>query len=175
MLVFCLGDGNEISGVYKLVIQNCKCFSFFCFSCQGMVNQVNFLIDKVVLGGYVFEDCVGIFDLILIGIGIELDFCVQVVKQFIVEGKKVCVVFMFCVELFDEQSDVYKEEVFFNVVCKCMVVEVVEFFGWYCFIGLDGDSVIMNCFGVFVFGGICFKEFGFMVENVVVKVKVLFG
>ena len=85
------------------------------------------------------------------------------------------VVSMPCVELFDEQSDAYKEEVLPNAVRKRMVVEAAESFGWHRFIGLDGDSVTMNRFGASAPGGTCLKEFGFTVENVVSKAKALLG
>ena len=61
-------------------------------------------------------------DLILIGTGTELDLCVQAAGSYR-EGNKVRVVSMPCVELFDEQSDTYKEEVLPNAVRKRMVVE----------------------------------------------------
>ena len=80
-----------------------------------------------------------------------------------------------CVELFDEQTDAYKEEVLPNAVRKRMVVEAAESFGWHRFIGLDGDSVTMNRFGASAPGGKCLKEFGFTVENVVTKAKALLG
>ena len=122
MLVFRPGDGNETSGAYKVAIQNRKRPSSLCLSRQGMANQANSSIDKVALGGYVLEDCAGTPDLILIGTGTELDLCVQAAKQLTAEGKKVRVVSMPCVELFDEQTDAYKEEVLPNAVRKRMVV-----------------------------------------------------
>ena len=74
-----------------------------------------------------------------------------------------------CVELFDEQSDAYKEEVLPNAVRKCIVVEAAESFGWHRFIGHDGDSVTMTRFGASAPGGTCLKEFGFTAENVIKK------
>jgi transketolase len=175
MLVFRPGDANETSGAYKLAIENRKRPSALCLSRQGMANQANSSIEKVALGGYILEDCDGTPDLILIGTGTELDLCVQAAKQLSEEGKKVRVVSMPCVELFDEQSNAYKEEVLPIAVRKRMVVEAAESFGWHRFIGLDGDSVTMNRFGASAPGGTCLKEFGFTLENVVAKAKALLG
>ena len=98
-----------------------------------MANQANSSIDKVALGGYVLEDCAGTPDLILIGTGTELDLCVQAAKQLTEqEGARGLHP---CVELFDEQTDAYKEEVLPNAVRKRMVVEAAESFGWHRFIG----------------------------------------
>ena len=94
-----------------------------CLSRQGMANQASSSIDKVAHGSYILEDCDGTPELILIGTGTELDLCVQAAKQLGAEGKKVRVVSMPCVELFDEQSDAYKEQVLPTAVRKRIVVE----------------------------------------------------
>ena len=169
MLVFRPGDGNETSGAYKLAIENRKRPSALCLSRQGMANQSNSSIDKVALGGYVLEDCEGTPELILIGTGSELDLCVQASKELSAQGRKIRVVSMPCVELFEEQSDSYKESVLPKSIRKRLVVEAAESFGWHKYIGLDGDSVTMNSFGASAPGGVCMEKFGFTVENVISK------
>ena len=134
-----------------------------------MANQENSSVEKVALGGYVLEDCNGTPELILIGTGTELDLCVQAAKQLASEGTKVRVVSMPCVELFEEQSESYKEEVLPSNIRKRIVVEAAESFGWHKYIGLDGDSVTMNSFGASAPGGLCMEKFGFTVENVIEK------
>ena len=166
MLVFRPGDGNETSGAYKLAIQNRKRPSALCLSRQGMANQPNSSIDKVALGGYILEDCEGTPELILIGTGSELDLCVQASKKLTSIGHKIRVVSMPCVELFEEQSDSYKEEVLPQSIRKRLVVEAAESFGWHKYIGLDGASVTMSRFGASAPGGKCMEEFGFTLENV---------
>ena len=64
---------------------------------------------KLAHDGYILEECNGTAEHILIGTGTELDLCVQAAKQLAAEGKKVRVVSMPCIELFDEQSDAYRE------------------------------------------------------------------
>ena len=173
MMVFRPGDGNETSGAYKVAIKNRKRPSSLCLSRQGMANQQNSSVDKVALGGYVIEECDGTPELILIGTGTELDLCVQAAKKLTKEGRKVRVVSMPCVELFEEQSDSYKEEVLPSNIRKRLVVEAAESFGWHKYIGLDGDSVTMNSFGASAPGGLCMEKFGFTVENVLEKSRSL--
>ncbi len=173
MMVFRPGDGNETSGAYKVAIKNRKRPSSLCLSRQGMPNQQNSSIEKVSLGGYILEDCDGTPELILIGTGTELDLCVQASKKLTTEGKKVRVVSMPCVELFEEQSENYKEKVLPSQVRKRLVVEAAESFGWHKYIGLDGDSVTMNSFGASAPGGLCMEKFGFTVENVLEKSRKL--
>ncbi len=169
MLVFRPGDGNETSGAYKVAIKSRKRPSSLCLSRQGMVNQQNSSVEKVALGGYILEDCDGAPELILIGTGTELDLCVQAAKTLATEGKKVRVISMPCVELFEEQSASYKEEVLPSNIRKRIVVEAAESFGWHKYIGLDGDSITMNSFGASAPGGLCMEKFGFTVENVLEK------
>ena len=173
MMVFRPGDGNETSGAYKVAISNRKRPSSLCLSRQGMPNQANSSIEKVALGGYILEDCLGTPDLIFIGTGSELHLCVDAAQQLTNQGKKVRVVSMPCVELFEEQSDSYKEEVLPSNVRKRLVVEAAETFGWHKYIGLDGDSVTMSSFGASAPGGICMEKFGFTVENVLNKANKL--
>jgi len=169
MMVFRPGDGNETSGAYKVAIKNRKRPSSLCLSRQGMANQQNSSVDKVALGGYVIEECDGTPELILIGTGTELDLCVQAAKKLTIEGRKVRVVSMPCVELFEEQSESYKEEILPSNIRKRIVVEAAESFGWHKYIGLDGDSVTMSSFGASAPGGLCMEKFGFTVENVLDK------
>tara|TARA_Y100001968_G_scaffold295613_1_gene303161 strand:- start:153 stop:578 length:426 start_codon:yes stop_codon:yes gene_type:complete len=138
-----------------------------------MVNQQNSSVDKVALGGYILEECDGTPELILIGTGTELDLCVQASKKLTEEGKKVRVVSMPCIELFEEQSESYKEEVLPSNIRKRLVVEAAESFGWHKYIGLDGDSVTMNGFGASAPGGLCMEKFGFTVDNVLDKARSL--
>ena len=173
MMVFRPGDGNETSGAYKVAISNRKRPSSLCLSRQGMPNQANSSIEKVALGGYILEDCLGTPDLIFIGTGSELHLCVDAAQHLTKQGKKVRVVSMPCVELFEEQSDSYKEEVLPSNVRKRLVVEAAETFGWHKYIGLDGDSVTMSSFGASAPGGICMEKFGFTVENVLNKANKL--
>ena len=169
MMVFRPGDGNETTGAYKVAIKNRKRPSSLCLSRQGMANQQNSSVEKVSLGGYILEDCDTKPELILIGTGTELDLCVQAANQLSSEGVKVRVVSMPCVELFEEQSESYKEEVLPSAIRKRLVVEAAESFGWHKYIGLDGDSVTMNSFGASAPGGLCMEKFGFTVENVLKK------
>ncbi|WP_269621947.1 transketolase [Prochlorococcus marinus] len=175
MLVFRPGDGNETSGSYKVAIENRKRPSSLCLSRQGMPNQANSSSEKVALGGYILEDCEGLPDLIFIGTGTELNLCVEAAKELTGKGKKIRVVSMPCVELFEEQSNSYKEEVLPSNVRKRIVVEAAQAFGWHKYIGLDGDSVTMHSFGASAPGGTCMNKFGFTVENVLDKANKLLG
>lgn len=65
----------------------------------------------------------------------------------------------------------YKEFLLFFDVMVCVLVEVGVMFGWERFVGLEGRVIGVDYFGVSVLVNILYKEFGIIVDNVVVKVK----
>ena len=89
------------------------------------------------------------------------------------EGMKVRVVSMPCMDVFEEQSDEYKESVLPKAVRKRVAIEALSGFGWGKYVGLDGGYVTMNGFGASGPAGKLFEKFGFTVENVVKTVKAL--
>ncbi|NQV10897.1 MAG: transketolase, partial [Cyanobacteria bacterium] len=140
---------------------------------QAMANQANSSAAQVAKGAYVLEDCDGTPDLILIGSGTELDLCVKAAEQLSAEGKKVRVVSIPCVELFEEQDAGYRESVLPAAVRKRVVVEASGSFGWHKYSGFDGATVSIDRFGASAPGAVCLEKFGFTVENVVAKAKAL--
>lgn len=80
---------------------------------------------------------------------------------------------MLFIDVFDKQDVVYCEFVLLKVVIVCVVVEVGIVDYWYKYVGLNGVIVGMIIFGEFVLVELLFEEFGFIVDNVVVKVKEL--
>ncbi len=136
-----------------------------------MPNQENTSSDKVALGGYIVSDCEGTPDLIFIGTGSELNLCIEASKEISKLGKKVRVISMPCVELFEEQDESYKERILPSNVRKRVVVEAAHSFGWHKYVGLDGIAITMDRFGASAPGGKCLENFGFTVENVISKTK----
>ena len=105
------------------------------------------------------------------GTGSELNLCIEAGKEISSLGKKVRVVSMPCIELFEEQEESYKESVLPSNVKKRVVVEAAHSFGWHKYTGFDGICITMDRFGASAPGGECMKNFGFTVENVVNKTK----
>ena len=70
-------------------------------------------------------------------------------------------------EVFEEQSEEYKESILPNAVRKRVAVEAASDFGWYRYVGLDGKVVSMHGYGASAPAKELFKKFGFTVENVV--------
>ena len=89
------------------------------------------------------------------------------------EGVDVRVVSMPSMDVFEEQTEDYKEKVLPKAVRKRVAVEALGDFGWGRYVGLDGTTVTMKGFGASAPAGQLFKKFGFTVENVVAAVKSL--
>lgn len=117
-------------------------------------------------GAYVLDDCDGSPELILIASGSEVELAVKAKAILAEEGKKVRVVSMPSMDVFEEQSAEYKELVLPRAVRKRVAVEALGSFGWDRYVGLDGATVTMSSFGASGPAAELFKHFGFTAEHV---------
>ena len=124
-------------------------------------------------GGYIIDDCEGTPELILIASGSEVALAVHAKETLAAEGQKVRVVSMPCMDLFEEQSEEYKESVLPREVRRRVAVEALGSFGWDKYTGLDGKIIAMERFGASAPAVLLFKKFGFTVEHVVEVAKSL--
>ncbi|MDR7870434.1 MAG: transketolase [Tissierellaceae bacterium] len=120
-------------------------------------------------GGYVIKKEKGNLDMILIGTGSEVQLVYEASKVLEEKGIGVRVVSMPSWDLFEEQSDEYKEEVLPMNVTKRLAVEAGSPLGWHKYVGLHGKVIAMEGFGASAPGNLLFEKFGFTVENVVEK------
>lgn len=126
-------------------------------------------------GGYVLKDCDGTPDMLLIGTGSEVELCVKAYDELAKRGIKSRVVSMPCVDIFEEQSDEYKEAVLPKNVRARLAIEAGSTAAWYKYVGLDGDVLGLDHFGASAPADILFREFGFTVENAVAKALKVLG
>jgi len=78
-------------------------------------------------------------------------------------------------ELFEKQSDAYKEEVFPKAMKKRLAIEAGSPLGWHRYVTDEGDVLGMTTFGESAPAGDLYKEFGFTVDRVIQKAKALLG
>lgn len=123
-------------------------------------------------GGYVLQDSAKETpDAILIASGSEVALAVEAKKLLADKGVDVRVVSMPSMDLFEQQSDGYKESVLPRSVRKRVAVEALSGFGWERYTGLDGAVISMQSFGASAPAGLLFKKFGFTAEHVVETVE----
>lgn len=127
-------------------------------------------------GGYVLVDSdKETPDAIVIASGSEVQLGVEAREALKAEGIDVRVVSMPCMDVFDAQSDEYKEKVLPKSVRARVGVEALSDFGWGKYIGLDGEMVSMHSFGASAPANLLFEKFGINTDAVVAAVKKTLG
>jgi transketolase len=118
-------------------------------------------------GGYVLKDCEGTPDIILIATGSEVGLALQAREKLTADGHRTRVVSMPCTQVFEEQSEEYRESVLPKAVRRRVAIEAATCFGWERYTGLDGAVIGMKTFGMSAPQNKLFEHFGFTVDNVV--------
>jgi transketolase len=126
-------------------------------------------------GGYVIADANEgeTPKLILIATGSELSLALEAREQLQAGGIPTRVVSMPCLELFEEQSPDYREEVLPASVTARLAVEAGVRQGWDRYVGPSGDVISLDRFGASAPGDVALKNLGFNVENVLGRARAL--
>jgi len=123
-------------------------------------------------GGYIIDDSTKeVPDAIIMASGSEVELGVKAKAELAKEGIDVRVVSMPSMDLYEAQTNDYKESIMPKNVRSRVAVEAAIDFGWGKYVGLDGAYVTMKGFGASAPAGELFKKFGFTTENVVAAVK----
>lgn len=138
---------------------------------QNLPILENSSFEKVAKGAYVVYETSADFDTILIATGSEVALAIDVARELEKDGSKVRVVSMPSVELFEEQSKEYKEELLPLNIRRRVSLEMGNSALWYKYVGLDGLAIGIDKFGASAPANKVIKEYGFTVEAVVEKIK----
>ena len=111
--------------------------------------------------------------LILIATGSEVSLALEAREQLQSEDIPTRVVSMPCVELFEEQTQEYRDEVLPPVVTARLSIEAGVGQGWDRYAGAAGDKICLDRFGASAPGEVALKNLGFNVENVVKHARAL--
>jgi len=123
-------------------------------------------------GAYVLADADSAKpQVILIGTGSEVSLCVEAYEQLKKAGIHARVVSMPSWELFERQSQEYREQVLPATVTARVAVEQAVAFGWAQYVGMTGAVIGMKSFGASAPFQHLQKKFGFTVENVVASAQ----
>ena len=138
---------------------------------QNLPILENSSFEKVAKGAYVVHETASDFDTILIATGSEVALAIDVARELEKDGSKVRVVSMPSVQLFEEQSKEYKEELLPLNVRRRVSLEMGNSALWYKYVGLDGLAIGIDKFGASAPANKVIEEYGFTVEAVVEKIK----
>ena len=167
-------DSKETIAGWKYAISSKEKPTALILSRQNLVQLKNTNVNNALLGAYIVEkETKQTPDLIMIATGSELSLAINARKELLKENIDARVVSMPSMELFEMQTDEYKEKILPSTNKKRLIIEALSKFGWGRYMGFEGKSITMDEFGASAPGDVLFKHFGFTVENVVKKAKEL--
>ncbi|MDR2183799.1 MAG: transketolase [Clostridiales bacterium] len=122
-------------------------------------------------GAYILKDSEGgsAPDIILMATGSEVELIYNAHAELKKQGINARVVSMPSWEIFEEQSEEYKQSVLPKGITKRLAVEAASPFGWARYVGPDGGIIAIDGFGKSGPAAELFAEFGFTVENVAAR------
>lgn len=164
-------DATETAAAWAYAVTSKKTPTALVLTRQNL-PQIKGSSKDALKGAYIIADSEkSVPDAILIASGSEVSLAVDAKAELMKDGIDVRVVSMPSMDVFDQQSDEYKESVLPKSVRKRVAIEALSDFGWGKYVGLDGAYVTMHGFGASAPAAALFKEFGFTVDNVVKTVK----
>jgi len=112
-------------------------------------------------------------ELILISTGAEVPTTLDAARALAGQGTRTRVVSMPCMELFEAQSQEYRDEVLPRHVSARLAVEPGATMSWWKWVGLDGDVLGLDRFGASAPGATVLRELGFTAENIALRATAL--
>ncbi len=109
----------------------------------------------------------------ILATGSEVQLAVAAQKLLSAEGIEVRVISMPSLELFEKQSQAYRDSVILPHIKKRLAIEMAYPLGWERYTGDQGDILGIRMFGASAPGELVMKEYGFTPENVVSRIKAL--
>ena len=170
-------DANETAEAWKSALKNKKGPTCLVLTRQNLpvYDRAGLgwaISEEAQKGGYVLcED--KDFEAIIIATGSEVELAVEAKAKLNEQGVKVRIVSMPSTNIFDEQSQEYKESVLPKNILKRVAVEAGVTLGWYKYVGLEGRVIGLDRFGASAPYKTLYKEFGITTDAIVEAVNSL--
>lgn len=110
---------------------------------------------------------------IIIASGSEVSLAIEAQKELREKGEDVSVVSMPSMELFEMQSDDYKETILPKEVKRRLAVEAGSSLGWARYYGDSGGMISIETFGICGPGDVVLESFGYSVKGVIEAYELL--
>jgi len=160
-------DANETALAWRFALRNYEAPTAFALSRQNLpiLDPEAIPDDAIERGAYVLRDADGGEpELILIGTGSEVSLCLEAAD--LLDGVRVRVVSMPCMDTFTRADEAYREQVLPRACRARIAVEAASPLGWDRWIGEDGRFVGMETFGESGPAKDVYKHFGITAERV---------
>jgi len=173
------GDANEVVEAYRYVMQLRHQPAVLALSRQPLPTldrRVFASAAGVARGAYVLADPQsGNPEVLLIASGSEVSLAVEAHEKLLAEGIRSRVVSMPSWEIFDQQTQEYRDSVLPPAVKARVAVEQASTFGWERYVGSAGRVIGMTTFGASAPLKALQKKFGFEPDRIVAVARQLLG
>ena len=168
-------DANETASAWAYALQQNEGPVALVLSRQNLpvYEATKGNVESVAKGAYVLTETNSQPDVILIGTGSEVSLAVSAKAELEKDNISVRVVAMPSRELFNRQSEAYKQSVLPASVTKRLAIEAGISLGWERYTGPSGSILSIDTFGASGPGTEVLEYFGFSVDNVVRLTKEL--
>ena len=169
--VFRPADAQETAACFKMSIEQKKSPNALLLTRQGVKvldQSMEKTVEGVSKGAYDVTNCDNP-DLILLATGSEVGLAMEVVE--LMQDKKIRVVSMPCWEIFEKQSENYKNSLIPKRGSMKISIEAGITMGWDKYIGSNGLSIGLDHYGASAPGKDLAEEFGFTATKVEAKIR----
>ncbi len=166
-------DGNETQAAWRLAMESTDKPTTLVLTRQGLptiTKDAEETYENVKKGAYVISPN-DQAEAILIATGSEVQLAIAAQKELKDKGIHVSVVSMPSWDLFEAQSQAYKESVLPKEITNRIAIEMANPLGWERYVGMNGTIIGIDTFGASAPGNKVVEAYGFSVENVVKQVK----
>ena len=175
MVVLRPADANEVVATWRVILQ-CKdrpvCLVLTRQAVPTLDRSTYASADGVALGAYILADAInGKPDVLLLATGSEVALCVSAYEQLKEEGIQARVISMPSWELFEAQSQEYRDQVLPPTIIARVAVEEASVFGWERYIGFNGAILGLHTFGMSAPRKIVEQHFGFEPTYIIAAAK----
>ena len=170
--VFRPADAKETAICFRIALENRKTPSALLLTRQGvpvLSNDYTILEKGVRKGAYTVNDCDGHPEIIFIATGSEVSLAIEAAS--LMTDKKIRVVSMPCMEIFDQQPSEYKNSLIPKRGCLRVTIEAGITSGWEKYAGYNGLSIGLNRYGASAPGVELASEFGFTPTKIEERVR----
>jgi transketolase len=168
-------DANEVTEAWRVIMQLRHDPAVLVLSRQPLptLDRSKYASAAgVAKGAYILADAEdGRPEVLLLGSGSEVSLCIAAYEQLTSEGIKARVISMPSWEIFEHQSQDYRDQVIPPGVTARVSVEQASTFGWASYVGPTGQSIGMKTFGASAPLKALQQRFGFTPEHIVAAAK----
>lgn len=167
--VFRPADSVETASAWAYALKNVNGPTVLALTRQG-TKQLEETSKEAQKGAYILKEFGENPEIILMASGSELGLIYEAGEKLLDEGISSRIVSMASMDVFEKQSDEYKNSVLDPKITKRISVEAASTMGWHKYIK-DGKAIGMEGFGASAPGNKLFEKFGFTVDNIINQVK----